>query len=480
MEYKKLANGPPQEECAECVVPTQRELLLEVLRIGVPLSASQLSQFSFMIVMFFFAGHLGVEELGSVSIALGILNATGFAFGSGLCGALETLLSHSYGQDPRSIMYGVYAQRMFLILMIFTIPLAILLSCLTPILVAIGEPAHVAAEVGSFCVICVIGLPPIMLLELLRRYYASQHRSNPVFVALVMAAIINPLLQYVFVYFFGYKGIALGWVILLVAMDIALLAYLRLSGLYRYTWGGWSKAALSNWVPILKLAIPSLGMAFSEWSAMEVNSVCAGFMPSVQLAAYAISSQVANLCWSAVSGFFMASTVLVGNCVGEGHPQLGRRYAILSFIVVLVVACVNVTAAWIYRKEIAYVFTEDSEVVSIFAEITPFFLVYHMLDSIQCNFLGILRGCGLQVVGVVIVFVGLTIVGMPLGLFLLFRCGYGVKALWIGPIVGCTLLGIPAYLFVFLCRIKWERLRPYVEAPPGEVVLSVVTSSTEP
>ncbi|RNC30402.1 membrane transporter protein, partial [Trypanosoma cruzi] len=209
--------------------------------------------------------------------------------------------------------------------------------------------------------------------ELLRRYYASQHRSNPVFLTLAMAAILNPLVQYICVFFGGYKGIALGWVILLLLMDITLVIYLRVSGLYRHTWGGWNMAAFQNWIPMLKLAIPSLGMAFSEWSAMEVNSVCAGLMSSVQLGAYAISSQLSNLCWSVVSGFFMASTVLVGNSVGEGKPQLGRRYAMLSFIVVFALSFVNISLLYLYQEQIAYIFTEDPEVVSIFMSITPFF-----------------------------------------------------------------------------------------------------------
>ncbi|KEG15036.1 putative membrane transporter protein [Trypanosoma grayi] len=457
--------------------PSPRRLFHELLRIGLPLSASQLSQFSFLIVMFFFAGHIGVHELGGISIALGILNATGFAFGSGLCGALETLLSHSYGMDPRSTMYGIYAQRMFLILMLFAIPLAFLLCLLEPILKAIGEPDEVAADVGTFCFISVLGLPSIMLLELLRRYYASQHCSNPVFVVLAVAALINPLLQYIFVSLWGYRGIAVGWVLLMVGMDAALLAYLWFSGLYRNTWGGWSSAALQNWGPLLRLAIPSLGMAFSEWTAMEVNSVCAGFLTSVELAAYAISSQVANVCWSAVSGFFMATTVLVGNSVGEGYPQLGKKYAIMSSALVLGMAFFNAFVVYSYREQVAYIFTEDVEVVAIFVELTPLFLCFHVLDTMQCNFLGILRGCGLQVTGVIIVFVSLTIIGTPLGLYLLFHFHYGVKSLWIGPVVGCSLVGIPAYFFVFFRRIKWDTLRPQLDEVKGASTKQLVVLS---
>ncbi|KAH9601636.1 Multi antimicrobial extrusion protein [Trypanosoma melophagium] len=450
-----------EKEIVRCL--SNRHLVQEMLRIGVPLSISQLSQFSFMIVMLIFAGHLGVHELGGVSIAMGILNATGFAFGSGLCGALETLLSHSYGMDPQSTMYGIYAQRMFLILMIFTIPLSILLCFIEPVLISLGEPVQVANSVGEFCQICVLGLPPIMLLELLRRYYVSQRRSNPVFIVVAVAAILNPLIQHILVSLFGYNGIAMGWVILFISMDIALIVYLRVTGLYRDTWGGWSRASLKNWGPLLKLAIPSLFMAFSEWSAMEVNSVCAGFLSAVELGAYAISSQVANLCWSAVSGFFMATTVLVGNSIGEGNTNLGKKHAVISFIIVLVVCFLNVVFVYTFREQVAYIFTSDTEVVTIFVEVTPHFLLFHVLDALQCNFLGILRGCGLHVTGAVIVFTSLTLVGTPLGLHLLFHHHYGVDALWIGPTVGCAAVGIPAYVFVFRRRIRWDTLRPHME-----------------
>ncbi|EAN77107.1 membrane transporter protein, putative [Trypanosoma brucei brucei TREU927] len=438
-------------------------LLMELFKIAMPMSISQIAQFSFMVVMLICAGHIGVHELGAVSIALGILNATGFAFGSGLCGALETLLSQSYGQNPRSTMYGVYAQRMFFILMVFVVPLSVFLLFVEGMLNALGEPPDVAVRAGHFCHIAIFGLPFFMVLELLRRYYASQHQSNPVFVTLLAAALVNPIVEGVLVYIFGYTGIALGWVFVMLGMDIALVCFLKWSGLHTRTWGGWSSAAFRNWYPMLKLAIPSLGMAFSEWTAMEVNSLCAGLLSTEELGAYAVTSQIANLCWSVVSGLFIAATVLVGNSLGAGNPDLGKQYALLSSVLVLVVSLLNAAVVYKFRDRIPRIFTHEDGISKHFSDMVPYFLTFHVLDAVQSNFLAILRGCGLQLVGVAIVFVCLTIIGTPLGIYLAFARHYGVVGLWVGPVASCAAFGIPAYLYVLFCRIDWASLRPHLE-----------------
>ncbi|KAG8346074.1 putative membrane transporter protein [Trypanosoma vivax] len=434
-------------------------LFHDVVSIALPMSLSQLAQFSFIIVMMVFAGRLGVQELGAVSVSFSIINATAYAIGCGLSGALEALLSCSYGDDPRNKMYGTYAQRMFFILLIFSVPLTPFFMYLEPLLGFAGQPPHVVTKVGKFGRISVLGVPFLMLLELIRRYYVSQRRSQPVFFALAAAAVFNPILQLFLVNWMGYIGIPIGWVVLMMGLDTALIWYLWWSGLHRRTWGGWSREAFQNWSSILRFAVPSLGIAFSEWTVVEINTLCAGYSSPVGLAAFAVSNQVANLCWSIVSGLFIASTVLVGNCVGARNANLGKKYAVVSSVLVLLVSSCNAVLIYTYREQIPYIFTTDTVVVDEFASMSPYFLSYHVLDSMQTNFLAILRGCGLQSTGVFIVFVTMAIVGTPLGIFLMFWKHYGVVALWIGPLVGRMVFGTPAYLYVLLRRNEWDALR---------------------
>lgn len=447
-----------------------KQPLTTVLRLAVPMSVSQLAQFSIMLVMLAVVGHMGVGELGGASIAFGLINATGFAFGSGICGALETLLSQSFGRDQTSKMYGVYAQRMLVILFIFMIPLIVLLLSVNRLLLLIGEPESVAYYAGRFCEVAALSIPPIMVLELLRRYYASQRLPNPIFVALLLAAVANPFLLHACVENLGYDGVAAAWSLLMTMMDVGLVLYLVVTGLYRRTWGGWSRGALQDWGPMLKLALPSLGMAVSEWTAMEVNSVFAGFGTQIELAAYAVSSQISSVCWAVAAGIFIASTVLVGNCIGAGHPSAAKQYAKLCAILAVTVATVNMLILYVSREWLVSRFTDDERVIDQYSELVPYVMLYHLLDTLQCTCLGIMRGCGLQAVGMAIVIVGLACVGTPLGIFLFLKHGVGIKALWLGPIVGLLFITMPCYFYVFFRHLNWNHLKAQDESLSSGVV----------
>lgn len=64
-------------------------MVKKFLLTGWPLTLSTLAQFSLNVVIISVVGKfVGLAELGGASLALGLVNATGFAFGAGLCGAL--------------------------------------------------------------------------------------------------------------------------------------------------------------------------------------------------------------------------------------------------------------------------------------------------------------------------------------------------------------------------------------------------------
>lgn len=88
---------------------------------SLPLGLAAVAQMSIGAVLVAMVGQMvGVVELGATSLAFGLINATAFSFAAGFSGALETVLSHSYGRDPTSKLYGVYAQRMLMLLLIIS------------------------------------------------------------------------------------------------------------------------------------------------------------------------------------------------------------------------------------------------------------------------------------------------------------------------------------------------------------------------
>lgn len=442
---------------------SNREILKDILRLGLPMNISQLSGLSITTVTLMFAAKYGATALGGASLALGMMNATGYSFASGLCGALETLLSHSYGRNPTSKVYGLHAQRMCLLLLIVSIPLAFLLANIDVLLVSLGQSPLVVAYTARYCRITMFALPAMMMLELLRRYYAAQHLSTSLVMCIVGAALINPLLQWLCTsetLGLGYDGAPLAWSVLTCLMVLGLFLYLVGSGAYKSTWGGWSSDVFTHWGPMLKLAMPSLGMTFSEWAAMEINGLCSGFAPETDLAAFAIIVQAAIFMWNLPSGVYMASAVLIGNRIGEGSPLLARRYCMISILVVFAMALLNVFLLIMLGPWFVSLFTDDPVVTQVALSMRWYVVLFHPGDSFQSNMMGILRGMGMQRRGAIGITLSFGIVGVPFGIFLFLAVGMDVSSLWIGPAVGVYLVGLPIYVWTLL-TVDWTKLEAH-------------------
>ncbi|GMI85331.1 hypothetical protein HRI_002202400 [Hibiscus trionum] len=66
---------------------------------ALPMVLSNFFYFSITVVSVMFAGHLGEVELAASTLANSWANVTGFAFMTGLSGALETLCGQGFGAE---------------------------------------------------------------------------------------------------------------------------------------------------------------------------------------------------------------------------------------------------------------------------------------------------------------------------------------------------------------------------------------------
>jgi multidrug resistance protein, MATE family len=445
-------------------------IIINLLTLGLPLNVSQVAQLSILLVMMSAIGTFGTNALGGASLANGLMNATGYAFGAGLSGALETLLSHSFGHNPKSLLYGTHAQRMSLLLLVVAVPLGCVIAHIGAILLRLGQPAQVVVYTADYALVGLWALIPFMLLEVLRRYYAAQHLSTSFTVAMVLGAAVNVPLQQGLTGQLGFIGAPIAWMILLIAMDAGLIMYLLVTGLYRDTWGGWNRSALCHWGPMLRLAIPSLAMTMCEWTALEVNTVLAGFAPPIDLATFAITVQMAITMWTMPSGNYIAASVLVGNRIGERRPILGRTYAVCALIVSFIIAWCNVFGVLALGERLPRFFSENPLVIERFMKWRWWVIAFHFGDSFQSTMLGIFRGMGRQVDGAKVVGLSFGVVGVPIGLGLFFSGMMDVQALWLGPLVGVYAVGGPLFCYYFR-KTEWALLEPHAEEVPKVILL---------
>ena len=99
-----------------------------------------------------------------------------------------------------------------------------------------------------------------------------------------------------------------------IALPLVLMAYVRLRGLHRLTWGGWSWESLREWRQFAGLAIPGLLMVCCELWCFEISAVLAGAISEVELGINTVMIQL-------LANTFQVSQTLITNGNLRAMPE---------------------------------------------------------------------------------------------------------------------------------------------------------------
>ena len=442
--------------------------MMTVTKLSVPITFSCMSQTFLIMYGMAIAGTFGTTPLGAASLAYSFVNASAFSIASGFCGALDTFLSHAYGKDPNSKMYGVHTQRAVICMLVLSIPVAASFAYMDVIMRLFGQDEGVTFYTVTFTRCALLGLLPMMLVEVAKRFYLSQHLTTPVMVATLLGtAVVNPVAVWLMTRGddrgLGFEAIPLGWSAAMTFVFVSLVGYMIYTGKHRKNWEGVIDArALKNWKPMLRLGGLSISMLVGEWVVVELNNMAAGLTTPTQLAAFAITGQLALFGWNVLAGFFNSMPVFVGTCIGAGQPAKAKIFAEAGLMWCLIIGLIQATIMVVFGPLIGRLFSSDEEVLGMLQPIFITAAFFHVVDGLQSCSLGILRGCGMQGRGAVFVGLSYPIIGMPLGWIMCFYFDWGVKTLWLGPALGTFLVGLPLCLLT-IRNLNWDVLEPHEE-----------------
>uniref|UniRef100_A0A8C4S8P9 Multidrug and toxin extrusion protein 1 n=1 Tax=Erpetoichthys calabaricus TaxID=27687 RepID=A0A8C4S8P9_ERPCA len=213
------------------------------------------------------------------------------------------------------------------------------------------------------------------------------------------ANIVNALINYIFLFVLnlGVAGSAWANTISLFSLTVFLYSYIRWKKLHVETWSGWSQECLQEWGSFMRLAIPSMLMLCIEWWTFEIGSFLSGLISKVALGSQSILYELSIIAYMFPLGYGVAVNVRVGNALGAGNTEQAKKTSILVMSVVLAL-----------KNKIAYIFTTDPYVIN------------------YLGFFGIVKGAGKQKIGAICNLTGYYIIGLPIGVSLMFAAHMGV------------------------------------------------------
>ncbi|KIL62654.1 hypothetical protein M378DRAFT_25493 [Amanita muscaria Koide BX008] len=437
-------------------------LLQEEMKIlttySLPIFGSQLLEYTLVIASVVSIGHLSTTALAGVSLGSMTASVTAFSIIQGLVSALDTMLPSAWtSQDPRLV--GLWAQRMTVVIAFSLIPMYLIWFNAEQILINLKQDPDVAHLAAVYLRWVSLGLPAYAFNCISRRYFQSQGLFTIPTRIVLFAAPVNVILNYLLVWGpapirLGYIGAPIATAISFNLISIASIIY----GVFFAPTTAWhpiSNRMFTNLGVLVQLGLGGVGQTATEWWAWELISLAASLLGPVALATQSILVVSGTMAFQAPFALGIATSVRIGNLLGERKARRAQTASNAAILMGLIIAACLSTMFIVFRDRWAYMFNNDPEVVSLVKKILPILALFQIFDSNAAVTAGILRAKGWQFVGALLNISAYYILGLPLGVFLAFKCHIGLPGLSMG--LTTSLIYCAAFSTYFCVRTDWNR-----------------------
>ncbi|KAG8752520.1 hypothetical protein FRC12_011912 [Ceratobasidium sp. 428] len=441
-QTKSLSAHPPDftATCYSCHMPS---------------SSTNLTEYSLAITSTVIVGRLSTEMLAGASLGIMMADITGFSIIQGFAYALDSLLPAAWtSANPSHV--GLWTQRI-LVLMAF--------------LLVDPQVASLAAVYLRFSV---PQLPAYAFNAVIRRYFQAQGLLHvPSFITLIVAP-INVGLNYALVW--GPEPIGIGQVItpwhtlfhslcirfigapVATSISVMLMSVLYLVYAVFFTshkaWHRISIQSLHSLPKLLGLALTGVGQSVAEGWYWESIGLEASLLGPMALATQSVLLMTSCTLYQVHYAFGIASSVRVGNLLGANNAVGAAVASKIAVWMSLFGGLIHALILMLANHKVSYLYTSDDQIAALVADLLPLVATYQIVDSLAAVAVGMLRACGKIGTGAVSNFIGYYFIGIPLGVYLTFWQGLGLKGLWIGA--AAALVFVAAVLGTVVLRLDWD------------------------
>jgi MATE family multidrug resistance protein len=439
-----------------------------LLRLGVPITLSQVAQVAMGLLDTVMSGHAGAFEQAVVGLGVALWIPVFIGLMS-VVQAVSPIIAHHFGAGDHAAVARDAREGLWLALIMGILPM-LLVPWAPDLLVAFRIDPALAQRSGVFLWGIAFGLPAALVQRSLAFFSSSINQTRPIMALAFVGLAVNAFLNWVLIY--GHLGApamggaGCGWATG-IGMWIglaALAAWTAWAPAYKLydLWHGWRLPTWEAQKRLLKLGLPMGGAGFAEVAAFSSIAVLVGRFGDVQIAAHQVALNAAALLFMFPMGISTATTVRVGHALGAGDARAARHVAWSGMGVGLIFGALATGPLILARHEIAAVYSADAAVRTLAANLLLFAAFWQLFDATQVSAIGALRGYKVTVLPMVLMLAAFWLLGIPVGTWLGYHGFAGgapmqVYGFWVGLVIG--LVAVSLALAVGLQRVANGALR---------------------
>ncbi|KAL8095115.1 hypothetical protein AgCh_036538 [Apium graveolens] len=398
----------------------------DIWRVALPGIISRVGSFGTIVITQSFVGHISPLDLAGYALVQTITVRFVNGILLGMSSATETLCGQAFGAGQYHMM-GIYLQRSWIVdLITLTILLPVFIFG-SQIFMLLGQDESIAKRGGYISLLFIPFVYYFVFSLTIQMYLQAQLKNKFVAWISLFQFILHVPLSWLFVSYFSF-GVAGAMSALIISswfLVIGMFVYI-FGGWCPQTWKGFSKAALSDILPVVKLSLSSGLMVCLELWYNALLVLIAGYMDNAEVAisAFSICLNINGWEFMICLGFLGAACVRVANELGKGNANAVR------FSIKVLVA------------------------TSLLIDLSVLLGVSVFLNSIYPVLSGVAVGAGLQGTIAIVNLVCYYLIGIPVGIFLGYVVGLQVKGIWIGMI--CGIVCQTTTVCVITWRTNWD------------------------
>ncbi len=420
------------------------------LYLSLPLAAAQLAQSATAFVDTIMMGLLGSQTIAAGGLGAASFNAL-LLVSTGIVTAVSPLAAEAYGAEKKEAVGRVVRQGLVLA-MLLAMPLILLVWNAAPILRLLGQQEQIVNLTETYLRAIVWSYVPALLFAVLRSFVAALSQPRIVMVIVVMGTLLNVMANYVLMFGkLGFPALGLagiGWASTLSfwSVFIALTSYILLrpelrnyrifQHLHRF-----DRPTLRE---LLKVGLPIGALVGVEAGLFTITTFLMGQLGTVTLAAHQIALQTASIAFMIPLGISFATTVRVGQLLGQKDPESARLSGFIGIGIGSLFMATMGILFWFFPKQIVSLYLDvdnpvNADVVSLAKSLLGVAAIFQLVDGIQAVAAGALRGLKDTRIPLLIGIIAYWCIGLTSGYWLGMRLGLGSIGLWCGLAIGLAI-----------------------------------------